>query len=179
MKYPEEVGMIILGRILVGLGMLALGRQLFWLFVGGVGFTFGINLAAQVLGEGQPDTTILLFALIFGVIGAVVALVLQKMAVNIAGFIGGGVIAMNVVEVMALDLGSVLLPFIVGGVLGLILVSVLFDWALIVISSFAGATVIVQTFAMETAVSMLTLAILITLGIAFQAAQMRRGGSSG
>jgi len=104
-----------------------------------------------------------------------VALVLQKIAVNIAGFIGGGVIAMNLVEVLALDLGSVLLPFIVGGVLGLVLVSVLFDWALIAISSFAGAQVIVQTFEMETAVSLLALAILITLGIVFQAVQMRGG----
>ena len=37
--------MTIVARIIVGLGMLTLGRQLFWLFVGGVGFLFGINLA--------------------------------------------------------------------------------------------------------------------------------------
>ena len=170
--------MIVLGRLVVGLGMLTLGRQLFWLFVGGIGFLFGINVATQILGEGQPDTTILLFALIFGFIGAVVALVLQKLAVNAAGFIGGGVIAMNLVEMLALDLGSVLVPFLVGGVLGLILVSILFDWALIAISSFAGATVIVQTLEMETAVSLLSLIILIVIGMAFQVTQMRRRGGS-
>ena len=170
--------MTIVARIIVGLGMLALGRQLFWLFVGGVGFLFGINLATQILGEGQPDTTILLFALILGVVGAVVAVVLQKLAVSTAGFLGGGVIAVNLLEMFSLDLGSVLVPFLVGGVLGLILVTILFDWALIVISSFAGATVIVQTFEMETAVSLLSLIILIVIGMAFQVTQMRpRGGS--
>ena len=171
--------MVILGRILVGLGMLVLGRQLFWLFVGGVGFVFGIQLATQVLGEGQPDANILVFALIFGFIGAVAALVLQKLAVSAAGFIGGGIIAINLVQVMNLDLGSVLVPFLVGGVLGLVLVSVLFDWALIAISSFAGATVVVQTFTMETAVSMLLLVTLIVVGIAVQASQMRRETKKG
>ncbi|MCB9421757.1 MAG: hypothetical protein H6667_18295 [Ardenticatenaceae bacterium] len=171
--------MIVLGRLIVGLGMLVLGRQLFWLFVGGVGFVFGIQLATQVLGEGQPDVNILLFALVFGFIGAVVALALQKLAVSAAGFFGGGVIAMNLVQVMNLDLGSVLVPFLVGGVLGLILVSILFDWALIAISSFAGATVIVQSFVMETAVSLLLLVILIAVGIAVQANQLRREGKKG
>jgi hypothetical protein len=171
--------MTIVARIIVGLGMLTLGRQLFWLFVGGVGFLFGLNLATQVLGEGQPDANILVFALVFGFIGAVAALVLQKLAVSAAGFFGGGVIAMNLVQVMNLDLGSVLVPFLVGGVLGLVLVSVLLDWALIAISSFAGATVIVQTFEMETAVSMLLLATLIIVGIAAQASQLRREGKKG
>ncbi len=171
--------MTIVARIIVGLGMLVLGRQLFWLFVGGVGFVFGLNLATQILGEGQPDANILLFALIFGFIGALVALVLQKLAINVAGFIGGGIIAMNLVQVMNLDLGSVLIPFLVGGVLGLVLVSVLFDWALIAISSFAGATVIVQTVEMDTAVSLILLVILILVGIVFQASQMRREAKKG
>ncbi len=171
--------MVIWGRILVGLGMLVLGRQLFWLFVGGVGFVFGINLATQILGEGQPDVNILVFALVFGFIGAVAALVLQKLAVNVAGFIGGGIIAMNLVQVMNLDLGSVLVPFLVGGVLGLVLVAVLFDWALIAISSFAGATVIVQTFEMEQTPAMLLLIVLVLVGIAVQANQLRREGKKG
>jgi hypothetical protein len=171
--------MIILGRVLAGLGMLVLGRQLFWLFVGGMGFVFGINLATQVLGEGQPDTTILLFALIFGFIWAIAALFLQRLAVSAAGFIGGVVIAMNLVEMLNLELGSALVPFLVGGILGLILVNVLFDWALIVISSFAGASVIVQTFEMETAVSLLLLAILIVIGIVVQGSQLRREGKKG
>jgi hypothetical protein len=83
---------------------------------------------------------------------------------------------MNLVQVMELDLGSVLVPFLLGGVLGLIFVSILFDWALIAISSFAGATVIVQTFAMETAVSMLLLVALIIIGVGVQANQLQREG---
>lgn len=171
--------MTVVARIIVGLGMLVLGRQLFWLFVGGVGFVFGINLATQILGEGQPDANILLFGLIFGFIGAVAALVLQKLAVSAAGFVGGGIIAMNLVQVMNLDLGSVLVPFLVGGALGLVLVSALFDWALIAISSFTGATVIVQTFGMEQTPAILLLVVLILVGIAIQANQLRREGKKG
>ena len=165
--------MIVLGRIVIGLGMLTLGRQLFWLFVGGVGFLFGINIAPRLLGD-QPDSTMLVFALVIGLIGAVVALVLQQVAVNLAGFIGGGILAVNLVELLALDLGSVLIPFIVGGVIGLILISVLFDWALIVISSFVGASVIVQTVGLERPLDLVILVVLLVFGMAVQSNQMRR-----
>lgn len=168
--------MVVIGRVLVGLGMLTLGRQLFWLFVGGVGFVFGINLAPRILGEGQSDPTNLLFALILGFIGAVAAMFLQRLAVSVAGFIGGGIVAMNLVQVMNLDFAPMLVPFLVGGVSGLIFVSILFDWTLILISSSAGATLIVETFEMETAVSLLLIAILIVIGIAFQSNQIRREG---
>ena len=131
--------MIVLGRVIVGLGMLGLGRQLFWLFVGGIGFLFGLNIAGSLLA-GQSETTALLFALVIGLIGAVAALFLQRLAVNTAGFVGGGVIAVQLIEAMALEVGSTLVPFIMGGVIGLILVSILFDWALILLSSLAGGT---------------------------------------
>ncbi len=165
--------MIVLGRIVIGLGILTLGRQLFWLFVGGVGFLLGMNLAPRLL-SGQPDSTMLIFALIIGVIGAVVALVLQQLAVNLAGFIGGGILAVNLVELLALDLGSVLIPFVVGGVIGLILISVLFDWALIAISSFVGASVISQAAGWGRPLSLIILVVLLTLGVAIQVNQMRR-----
>jgi hypothetical protein len=160
-------------RIVVGLGVLALGRQLFWLFVGGVGFVFGINLATRML-EGQSDQAILIIALIIGVIGAVFALFLQRLAVGIAGFLGGSVIAINLLNVFNLDLGSTLVPFILGGIIGLILVSVLFDWALIVISSFTGATFIVQSLNPDQGLSITLLLILLIFGIVVQASQMRR-----
>ena len=165
--------MISLLRIIVGLGVLTLGRQLFWLFVGGVGFVFGIQLATQVL-EGQSDQAILILALIIGILGAVFALLLQRLALAAAGFIGGSVITINLLNVLNMDLGSTLVPFIVGGIIGLILVSVLFDWALIVISSFTGATIVVQSLSTEPGLSLILLAILIAIGIVIQASHMRR-----
>jgi hypothetical protein len=164
---------ITLLRIIVGLGVLTLGRQLFWLFVGGVGFVFGMNLATQIL-EGQSAEAILIIALIVGVIGAIFALVLQRLALGVAGFLGGSVITINLLNVLNVDVGSTLVPFLIGGVIGLILVTVLFDWSLIVISSFTGATFIVQSLNPDQGLALTLLAILLFFGIAVQAHQMRR-----
>jgi hypothetical protein len=37
------------GRILLGIGLLLFGRQLFWLFVAVLGFLFGLDLVAPLL----------------------------------------------------------------------------------------------------------------------------------
>ncbi len=170
--------MIVLGRVVVGLGMLALGRQLFWLFVGGVGFVFGLNLATRMFA-GQPEMAMLLFALIVGIIGAVVALALQRLAVGVAGFFGGAIIAVQLLEAFSLHVGSALVPFLVGGVIGLILVSVLFDWALIVLSALAGSQVIVGAVGWERPLSLVMIGVFTAVGIAIQATQMQREGKGG
>jgi hypothetical protein len=170
--------MVVLGRVIVGLGMLTLGRQLFWLFVGGLGFIFGLNLAGQVVVD-QPETTTLLFALFLGLIGAVVALVLQRLAVSIAGFIGGGIVAVQLVEAFSIEIGSALIVFVLGGILGLILVSFLFDWALILLSSAAGAQVLVEVVGWERPLSLIMMAVVTAVGIVIQASQMQRETAKG
>ncbi len=170
--------MIVLGRVIVGLGMLTLGRQLFWLFVGGLGFVFGLNLAGQMVVD-QPETTTLLFALVLGVIGAVAALFLQRLAMNLAGFIGGGIVAVQLLEAFSIEVGSALITFVLGGVLGLILVTFLFDWALVLLSSVAGAQVIVDAVAWERPLSLIIMAVVTAVGIVIQASQMQREGKGG
>ena len=69
--------------LLVGIAVLLLGRKLFWLFVGAVGFVIGLGLAFQLLVE-QPEWLILIAALVIGLAGAVLAIFAQKVAVVIA-----------------------------------------------------------------------------------------------
>ena len=170
--------MIVIGRIAAGLGMLVLGRRLFWFFVGSIGFLLGISLAERLLGD-QPETTLLVFALVIGLTGALAAYVVQRLAVGATGFIGGGIITVNLLDSLAVEVGSYLLPFLVGGIVGLVLVTVLFDWALIVISSFAGASVIMQLFDMERPLNLIVMAFLSVVGIVAQFSQMRRAEESG
>lgn len=167
--------MIVLGRVIVGLGMLTLGRKLFWLFVGGIGFVWGTNLATRFL-TGQPETTVLLFGLVVGLIGAVMAMTVQKLAVGAAGFLGGALVAVQLVEMFSINVGSVLIPFVAGGVLGLVVVSILFDWALIVLSSLTGAQVIVEAVGWERPLLLIMIGVFTAVGIVIQASQMQRGG---
>ncbi len=80
--------------VTIGLGivMLVAGRKLFWLFVGVVGFTVGIGMAERFF-PGESETTLLILALITGVLFAVLALFLKRIAVGVAGFVAGGYLA--------------------------------------------------------------------------------------
>jgi len=49
--------------LIVGLAVLLLGRRLFWLFVGAVGFLAGLQWARPVLGD-QPEWVIVVAALV-------------------------------------------------------------------------------------------------------------------
>jgi drug/metabolite transporter (DMT)-like permease len=159
-------------NVLVGAALLLFGRRLFWLFVAGVGFVVGAALATQWFG-GQSDWMVLLIALAFGVIGALLSVVLQRLVVALAGFLAGG----YVLYTLALELQHeplAWIAFCLGGVVGAILVTALFDWALIVLSALTGATVIAQNVSLDRSASALLFIVLLVLGVAVQAKGLTR-----
>ena len=72
-------------RLLLGIALLVMGRRLFWLFLGGVGFVFGFDFAERMV-HGQSHSVIIIIALFSGALGAMVAIFLQKFAVIVGGF---------------------------------------------------------------------------------------------
>ena len=69
--------LIIVINILIGAVLLTLGRRLFWLFVGFIGFAVGYHFAASMW---QPQSQLLLIgvAALEGLVGAVAAVFFQK-----------------------------------------------------------------------------------------------------
>lgn len=127
--------------VLVGIVLLTFGRKLFWLFVAAIGFIVGSEVSAVLLVH-QPQW-ILLSALILGLIGAFVAIFVQKMAIRVAGFLAGGYFAMTLCH----NLGVAgperdWIAFLVGGVIGALLMIFIFNAALIAFSSACGAYLI-------------------------------------
>jgi hypothetical protein len=161
-------------RILAGIVLLTLGRKLFWLFVGVAGFVLGFVLATQFL-SGQPDWIVLVIALVVGLVGVLFALFLQRLAVGVAGFIAGGYILINLLNALGWQTGQLAwLPFVIGGIIGAVLVLILFDWALIILSSLTGATLIVQTLHFGSLIMALAFIVLLVVGIMIQASMMTR-----
>ena len=135
--------MLVLGRILVGFLLLVLGRRLYWLFVAAVGFLYGLELAPRLL-PGQSQTMIVIIALGLALLGALLAVVATKVALGVAGFVTAGGIAAVLLQHFAIDSGVIVLGiYIIAGVIGAVLFLLLFDAALIVLSSLAGAYLIV------------------------------------
>ncbi len=79
--------------LVLGLLLLLLGRRLFWLFVAVAGFVVGVQAAPYILPH-QSELFLLGIALVLGVIGALLAIFLQKVAIALGGFVAGGYIAM-------------------------------------------------------------------------------------
>lgn len=159
----------------IGGALLVVGRKLFWLLVAVLGFLFGFYFATQQFGS---DPAYLAFAigLVAGVIGAVLAMFFQGIAIGLAGFLGGGLIAVNLLEFLGLGEASFSwLAFIAGGVLGVILIGLVFEWALILISSLVGAFLIVNAVETSSVVAYLLFFILLVAGIVIQTRIKRRG----
>jgi hypothetical protein len=160
---------------IVGAIILFFGRSLFWLFVAVAGFLGGYYLAKNNL-DLHPQTTLVVVACIVGVICAVISIFLQKLAIAIAGFFSGGYLAMNLAYATGLQV-PMMVAFVVGGIIGALLVWVIFDWALILLSSLTGALLItqgLQQYKLTDMVILIAFVVLLIIGIAVQAAQLRK-----
>jgi Domain of unknown function (DUF4203) len=163
-KLPVPILSALLGAII-----LLFGRRLFWLFVAAVGFAFGLEIAPHLMTH-PPAWLALTVGILLGIIGAVVALILQKIAIAVVGFLVGGRVAVTVVAAFVAQHAHYYgLSFIIGGILGAILFLVLFDWALIVFSSLAGAHLIVDVIQLPASGSNILFIALLILGIVVQA----------
>lgn len=160
--------------LLVGIALLLFGRRLFWLFVGAVGFIAGMQWGATVLGK-QPEMVALLFAVGVGIACALLALAIQRIAVAIAGGFVGGMFAIQLATAAGFS-GQTnhLIAFLIGALVAALLISLLFDWALIVLSSLAGGSLIAQVLLSSRSLEMIAALVLCIVGIVFQA----RGGAS-
>ena len=135
--------MLVLGRILVGFLLLVLGRRLYWLFVAAVGFLYGLELAPRLL-PGQSQAVIVIIALGLALLGALLAVVATKVALGLTGFVAAGGIAAVVLQHLTIESGVVALGiYFIAGIIGAVLFLLLFNAALIVLSSLAGAYLVV------------------------------------
>ena len=155
----------------LGGALLVAGRKLFWLFVGVIGFLIGVQVAMRFF-HGSESTT-LIAGLVLGAVFAVLAIFVETLAMGIAGFLGGGYILLSLAGLFGLDKGLTMwIVFIIGGIIGAVLIASLFDWALIVISSLAGSSMVVNAFRFGRLTAALIFIVLLLIGIAIQASTL-------
>jgi uncharacterized protein DUF4203 len=164
--------------VLIGAVILLFGRRLFWLCVAAVGFAAGFEIAPQLIHE--PSTLVMLaFAITLGFIGALLAMFLQKIAIAIAGFLAGGKLAVAIAVAFLVHPAQYFwITFLIGGIVGAILLLVLFDWALIALSSVVGAYLILNAFSLPASGTSILFIALVAIGVIVQVTSMRRGRTS-
>jgi hypothetical protein len=161
-------------RIILGMVLLAFGRKLFWLVVAAIGFSAGYYFASQLVPD-RIGWLAIFIALLAGIGGALLAIFAQNIGLGLAGFIGGGFLALRLAQGFGVAGGNLSWgAFILGGILGLLLVVLLFDWALIVLSSLLGAFLVATTLIEPSTTGNVLLLVLFVAGIVIQYALMRR-----
>jgi len=160
--------------VVIGVVILFFGRKLFWLCVAAVGFAVGLQIAPLLVNEAS-SLLALVIALVLGLLGALLALFIQKVAIAVLGFLAGGKLATAIAAAFFVQHAQYsTIIFVVGGIIGAILLMAVFGWALIVVSSFIGAYLIQSAIVLPPTGLTLVFIGLAILGIFVQAVSFRR-----
>jgi hypothetical protein len=163
--------------VLIGVVILFFGRKLFWLCVAAVGFAVGVQIAPLLVNEAS-SLLALIIALAFGVLGVLLALFIQKVAIAVLGFLAGGKLATAIAAAFFVQYAQYsTIIFVIGGIIGAILLLAVFGWALIVVSSFIGAYLIQSAIVLPPTGLTLVFIGLAILGIFVQAVSFRRSAT--
>ena len=163
-------------EILLGIALLVAGNRLFWVFVGVMGFILGLFLAG-LLFKSQPEWVFIVTSLAFGLIGAALARSFQQLMVVLAGFVAGGYIISSLITMFHFNIPiSPQILFVLCGLIGAALVTSLFDWAVIVLSSISGAALVADNLKLGQQTTAILVLLLILIGIAIQAGWLKWRG---
>jgi len=158
--------------IVLGLIMLVFGRKLFWHFVAIVGFLVGMEFTNLLLVD-QPLGVQVLGGLAAGLVGALLAVFVQRIAFVLAGFFAGAYFALLLAHPLGIAGIGLLLP-IAGGVIGAVVAALLMDWAIIVLSCLVGAGAIVSRLGLRDVKTAIVFLVLVIIGILVQTKLMEQ-----
>ncbi len=162
--------------IVIGLLLLIFGRRIYWLSVGAIGFALGFYIAPRFLGA-QPAWMILAIALVAGIVCAVLVYYLQRLAIGFVGFLAGAYLIVAILDAVRVQTGNYYwVAILIGGIIGAIFITILFDWTLIIISSLIGGWMIAQNLpvALEAPLPFVIFILLSIVGVVIQAGMKRK-----
>jgi len=167
---------MVIFEILLGIALLIAGNRLFWLFVGAMGFILGLFLAGFVL-NGQPEWVFIVVSVVLGLVGAGLARPFQQLMVVLAGFVAGGYIISSLITMFHFNIPvNPQILYVLCGLVGAALVTSLFEWAVIVLSSISGAALVADNLKMEQQTAAILILVLMIIGIVIQAGWVKWRG---
>lgn len=137
--------MLIVRGIIGGI-LLFLGRELNFIFAGAMAGLLAYRLT-PLLPPTWPAWSDAAFMITLGLIAAILVLIHERAGYFLSGFLAGGFF---LVEYYAPNVLTVpLLPFVVGGVIGSLVLGLLTEWALILVSAAIGASYLLNLFVLD------------------------------
>jgi len=137
--------MLVIRGVIGGI-LLFLGRELNFLFAGAMAALIGFRLT-PLLPPQWPAWSDAAFMITLGVIAAIIVLINERLGYFLSGFLAGGFF---MAEYYAPGVfGIPWLPFVIGGVIGALVIGLLTEWALILVSSAIGAAYVLNLFRLD------------------------------
>ncbi len=157
--------------VLIGSILIIFGRKAIWL-----GIFSGVLIASnQILSYilfDQPETTTWIIAGIIASISLVLYLTLEKAMVILLGSIGGGFLAFTIIKSFHFTFNDTFITklaiFLAGSLIGILLLKLIFEWAITAFTSLIGAYLIASLIVGQPLIELFLLFILTAVGIAIQ-----------
>jgi hypothetical protein len=130
----------------VGIGFMVLiaGRPVYSVFVGTIAFLLGTFLSGWFT-MFPPQWNDFFIPLLFAVIGIILTQVFKRWSARVAGFVAGGMLLLNLPNVFGTGTyWTSPFLFVGAGIVAVILLFFIFDFALIVLSSLMATTLILS-----------------------------------
>jgi len=153
-------------QLIFGCIALLAGRNIFWLFIALAGFLIGFEFAG-IWFVDQVWVLQISVALGAGLLGALLAVVFERVAFSLAGFYVAAYLAVIMIDRMGVTNGETAI-IIFSGLVGALLAALALDWAIIVLSALFGSAAIVSTFSMPPGIEVTVFIVLATVGIVVQ-----------
>ena len=158
-------------QLAIGSVLLLMGRRLFWLFVSGLGFFAGFQLGT-VFFFNQPAWMQFVLGLFTGALGVVIMIFMQKAAVVYAGFFAGGYLLNSIWLILGIPWRMpIVFLYVIGGVSGAVMSYLLFDQALIVMTSLVGAVFVIESIGVLPGWQLFLFVLLAVVGVIIQSRQ--------
>ena len=156
--------------VLLGLIVLVYGRRIFWLFIGIAGFLAGVEITHVFLAS-QPQWVILLCGFVVGLFGALLSILIERLAFILAGFYAGIYLILLLSHSLGFRVNDIIL-FLVGGFIGALFSGLLMNWAIILLSCLVGAGAIVGQLELDQTFRTIVFVVLVMIGTFTQARSM-------
>jgi len=150
--------------------LLFLGRELNFLFAAAMAGLIGLRLT-PLLPPQWPGWTDYAFIGALALIAAAITLINERVGYFLSGLLAGGYFLVEYYEPGVLTFP--LLPFIVGAMIGSIVLGIFTEWALMVVSSLIGAYYVTNLFTLSPTAEILVGSGLFIIGALTQVILMR------
>ena len=135
-----------IARGVIGGILLFLGRELNFLFAASMAALIGYRLT-PILPPQWPWWSDYVFMLALAAIAAGIAIVNERVGYFLSGFLGGSYFLVEYYQPGLLTLP--LLPFLIGGAIGSVIMGIFTEWALMLVTCLFGAYYVTSLFTLS------------------------------